>query len=160
MKTITIKFTILVLSLYSISINAQEAVLTSGGNSSSANGSVSYSIGQMAYTYAASTSGSASTGVQQAFEVSTLGTNNFPEITLQMSVYPNPTKANATLNIANYNTENIDYELFDLNGKQIVSQKITSIETQIPMEEMPSAIYFLKVIEENKILKTFKIIKN
>jgi Secretion system C-terminal sorting domain len=160
MKTITIQFSTLLLCFFSMSINAQEAVLTSGGNASSGSGSISYSVGQIVYTYATSSSGSISPGVQQAFEIFTLGTNDFPEITLQISVYPNPTKTNATLNIANYNAENISYELFDLSGKQIVSQKITSTATQIPMEELSSAIYFLKILDQNKVLKTFKIIKN
>jgi Secretion system C-terminal sorting domain len=160
MKTITIKWTTLILCLFGISMNSQESILASGGNASSAGGSVSYSVGQIAYVYANDSGGSASQGIQQPFEIFVLGINDFPEITLQMNVYPNPTKANATLNIANYNAENISYELFDLSGKQIVSQKITSTATQIQMEEVSSAIYFLKILDQNKVLKTFKIIKN
>jgi hypothetical protein len=160
MKTIVIKCTTLILCLFGISVHAQDAILTSGGNESSAGGSVSYSIGQIAYVYANDSGGSASQGIQQPFEIFVLGINDFPEITLQMGVYPNPTMANATLNIANYNAENISYALFDLGGKQIFSKKIAPEGTQIPMENLSSTIYFLKVLDQNKVLKTFKIIKN
>ena len=56
-------------------IQGQEAhasVNATGGNANSANGSVSYSVGQVFYTTAFSTNGSISEGVQQPFEISVL----------------------------------------------------------------------------------------
>jgi hypothetical protein len=142
------------------SANAQQVNVATGGNASGTGGSSSYSVGQVAYTNATGTNGSVNQGVQQPFEIFTLGNDNFPEIILSMSVYPNPTTAFVNLNIQNYAFENLNYQLFDLNGRQIQKQKINATETQIQMQNLASAIYMLEVFDNNILLKTFKIIKN
>jgi len=145
-------------SLFSAS--AQQAIVTSGGNATGTNGTSSYSIGQVSYSSASGTNGSVNQGVQQPYEIFTLGNDDFPEIKLVMTVYPNPTTAFVNLKIENHPLENIQYQLFDNNGRQIHSQKITTSETQISMENLATAIYLLNVFEDNKVVKTFKIIKN
>jgi hypothetical protein len=133
--------------------------LSSGGNASGTNGNVSYSIGQVVYTTNTGTTGSVSQGVQQPFEIQTvLGNENF-NINLQMTVYPNPTVNNLSLEVKNYNYENIHYQLFDLKGKLISNDKIVSETTTISMEQYPSSVYLLKVVDNNNEIKTFKIIK-
>lgn len=140
-------------------VMAQQTTDASGGNAAGTGGSSSYSVGQL--TYGSITSGgSVSQGVQQPFEIATLGNDEFPEITLQMSVYPNPTTSFINLSIQNHSLENIHYQLFDVNGRQIQMQSITSSETRISMEHLASAIYLLNVIENNQIIKSFKIIKH
>jgi Secretion system C-terminal sorting domain len=142
------------------SASAQQATVTSGGDATGSNGSSSYSIGQVAYLNATGTNGSINQGVQQPFEIFTLGNDEFPEIQLTMSVYPNPTASIVTLTLQNYSLEKVHFELFDLNGRLIQSQSITTSETQIAMEHLASAVYLLNVMEQNKVMKTFKIIKN
>lgn len=139
---------------------AQQAAVASGGNATGTNGSSSYSIGQVAYTNQVGSNGKVNQGVQQPFEIFTLGTDDFPEIILTMSVYPNPTTSIVNLNIQNFNAENLNYQLFDLNGRLINQQKITQSETQISLENAANAIYLLYVSGDNKLLKTFKIVKN
>lgn len=138
---------------------AQNATVASGGNATGSGGSSSYSVGQVVYTNAVGSTGSTNQGVQQSIEIFTLGTNDFPEITLTMSVYPNPTTASVNLSIANYNSENISYQLFDLNGRSIQTNKIVEKETQISLDNLSNAIYLLTVSDNNKSLKTFRIIK-
>lgn len=142
------------------SASAQQATVTSGGDATGSNGTSSYSIGQVAYLNVTGTNGSINQGVQQPFEIFTLGDDEFPEIQLVMSVYPNPTASFVTLTLQNYSLENVRFELFDLNGRLIQSHSITTLETQIVMEHLASAVYLLNVMEHNKVLKTFKIIKN
>lgn len=139
---------------------AQQANVSSGGNATGTNGSTSYTVGQVAYTNQTGTNGKVTQGVQQPFEIVTLAADDFPEISLFMTAFPNPTSANITLLIPNYEDENRKYELTDLNGRIIDSQKITDEETQITLGNLASAIYLLKVSNGNKLLKTFKIIKN
>lgn len=139
---------------------AQQAVVATGTNATGIGGSASYSIGQVAYTNLSGTNGKVNQGVQQPVEIFTLGADNFPEITLTMSVYPNPTTASVNLNIRNYEGQNLQYELFDLNGRQISQQKITQSETSISLANSANAIYLLYVWGDDKLLKTFKIIKN
>ena len=48
-------------------VQAQKVVLPSGGNATGSGGSVSYSIGQIAYSYQTGPSGSINQGVLQPF---------------------------------------------------------------------------------------------
>jgi Secretion system C-terminal sorting domain len=139
---------------------AQKGVVASGGNATGTGGKVSYSIGQVAYITATGTGGKLTQGLQQPFEIVTLGNDDFPEITLSMAVYPNPTSSFVNLQVDNFNFENLQFYLSDVTGKQLQSRKITEGETQIQMENLPQAVYFLNVLENNKTIKTFKIIKN
>lgn len=138
---------------------AQQASVSAGGNANGTTGSLSYSIGQVAYTNQVGSNGSVNQGVQQAFEIFTLGTDEFPEIKLTMTLYPNPTASKINLLIPNYASERISWQLIDTNGRIIQSQEIMQNETQISMENLASAVYLLQVSAENKLLKTFKIIK-
>ncbi len=54
----------------------------------------------------------------------------------------------------------MSYQLFDMQGKILKSKKITGKQTDIVMGNLVPATYFVKVIQRNKEIKTFKIIKN
>lgn len=157
MKIRKLLITTAVLGLYQA--NAQEAVSASGGNATGSNGNVSYTIGQVVYTTNSGTTGSVAQGVQQPFEIQTvLGVDNF-NINLQLAVYPNPTTNWLQLEVKNTDFSNLSYQLFDLNGRVIYNQKITAETSTIALEQLPSAVFLLKVLDNNKELKTFKIIK-
>ena len=98
--------------------------------------------------------------MQQPFEISVvLGIDNHA-INLELSAYPNPTTNYLTLNIGNTPLSTLNFQLYDITGTLIESKKITSSIETIDMENLPTATYFLKVAENNKEVKTFKIIKN
>lgn len=141
-------------------VHSQNAIVVAGGNATGSSGKVSYSIGQIADSYASGINGTVSQGMQQPFEISTLGSDDFPNIILEMTVYPNPTANNVTLKIADFSTENLSCQLFDVTGKQISESKISTSETSIIMENLTASIYFLNINDANKTIKTFKIIKN
>lgn len=146
--------------LFFLKANAQQSLNAAGGDATGSNGKISYSIGQIDYVSATGSNGSVSQGVQQPFEIFTLGTDDFPNIILQAIVYPNPTSSNINLIIENYSIDNLHYNLYDIQGRSIANQKITQQGTNITMENLQSANYFLQVFDNNKTLKTFKIIKN
>jgi hypothetical protein len=143
-----------------VAIRAQVAIPASGGNVYASAGSVSYTIGQLVYTSDASSIGNIIKGVQQPFDIISLGTGDFDGIELQCIVYPNPTRDWIRLKIDNPILENLDYELFDLAGKLLQSQSISEKVTLIDMHDLLPSNYFLKVLQNDKALKTFKIIKN
>ncbi|WP_298121090.1 T9SS type A sorting domain-containing protein [Flavobacterium sp.] len=152
---------LIIISVLSLTgVQAQQSVNSSGGNGSGIGGSFSYTVGQIDYVAATGTNGSLSQGVQQPFEIFTLGNNDYPTIQLQAIVYPNPTTENVNLSISNHSLENLEYDLYDVTGKLISHQKITANETQISIENLSVGNYFIAVNENNKKLKTFKIIKN
>ena len=131
----------------------------SGGGTSNTSGSISYSIGQVAYQSVSNTSGSVSQGVQYGFEISTL---SLEENALQLSLmaYPNPTQDLLNLRVGNYNQEKLAYKLLDLEGKVISEASMLSEETTIDMKQLPVATYFVEVHNDAKKVHVFKIIKN
>ena len=154
---------ILILCIGVNKIQAQQATLSSGGNATGSGGSLSYSIGQIDYITATGSTGSVAQGLQQPFEISTLSGEDFTQIKLQMMVYPNPTTSYVNLKIDAsevFNMESMSYQLFDMSGREITNKKIIASETQISLDNLSSAIYFLKVSSNDKIVKTFRIIKN
>ena len=158
MKHKRVKLSVLLLGL-GLTAQAQQATLSSGGMATGS-GSVAYSIGQIAYTTATNASGSITQGVQQPIEIYTLGVDDFVNISLIMKAYPNPTQGDLTLEITDLKLENLTFQLIDLQGRSIENRKIANTNETIKMENLPSDTYFLKVTNNNKEVKSFKIIKN
>lgn len=152
---------ILFLAIISFSESySQQNVTVSGGNATGTGGSSSYSVGQITYTSQTSSGGLVNLGVQQPYEIVTLGNNDFAEINLVMSAYPNPATDLLNLVISDDKWNNLSYQLFDINGRTLSNlKKITASETSVSMQELQQGIYFLSVNNENKTIKTFKIIK-
>lgn len=146
---------------FGTAIHAQNVVPVSGGNASGSGGSMSYTIGQVVYTTNTGTNGSAAQGVQQPYEISIVtGIEEALGISLEIMVYPNPATDLIKLKIENYEMQNLRYQLYDINGSLLQDSKIENSETSITINNLVSATYFLKVTDNNKVIKTFKIIKN
>jgi ubiquitin len=141
----------------------QESVNASGGNASGSGGSLSFSVGQVAYTSVVGSNGSLEEGVQHLYIISiTTGTPKARNI--QLSAFPNPTSNRLTLRINDEllsagTIQKLAYQLYDLNGKLLMNEQINCNETSIYLGFLQEATYFLKVIQDKNELKTFKIIK-
>ncbi len=141
-------------------INAQETITASGGEATG-DGSASYTVGQVFYQTHTGDDGSVAEGVQQPYEISVVvSIEEAAGINLSLSAYPNPTKDFLTLEINDYDSEKLSYKIYDINGKLIDNRIITENQTSIDMSNFVSAVYFLSVIDNNKEIKNFKIIKN
>jgi hypothetical protein len=140
-------------------VYAQQATTASGGDASGSGGSVAYSIGQIVYTTNTSSSGSVAQGVQQPYEISIITGLLETDIKLNLSAYPNPTTNYLMLQIDNFDKD-LSYQLFDISGKLLESNTVAANSTTINMEQMQTGSYFLKVTQNNTLVKTFKIIKN
>jgi len=141
-------------------IQAQNAIPASGGNASGGGGTVSYSVGQVVYTTNTGTGSSVAQGVQQPYEISVPTTlEEAKGISLEMVVYPNPVTDLLRLKVENYETENLRYHLYDINGNVLISNKVEGKDSDISMQNFLPSVYFLKVTDNNKLIKTFKIIK-
>jgi len=154
------KLITILLCLVFTSLQAQQTPLTSGGDASGSGGAASYSIGQIIYTTATGSNGSVAHGVQQAFEISIVLGIEDDLLSLSFVAFPNPTTNILNLKIDNPNLNAMEYALFDIQGRLLKHRKITSENTTISTENLATAIYFLKVIAENNVIKIFKIIKN
>ncbi len=162
MKQCKLKFILVVLfSLFLNVIYAQQTTGASGGNAAGSGGSTSYSIGQTVYTTHTGTNGSVAQGVQQPYEISIVTEiKEAKDISLSFVVYPNPTTDFLKLKTDTYPNRDLNYHLYQLNGKILETKKIENIETSISMVHLSSGIYFLKITELDKDIKTFQIIKN
>ena len=151
---ITIAFLLIALG----GLYAQESPTATGGEAMGTGGTASYSIGQVFYTTHLGTNYNVAQGVQQAYEISTTVGINEIAINLELSVYPNPTTNYLTLKVEK--PEGLSYQVYDMQGRLIASNKVVGISTKIEMGSLASATYFLNVVKDNQIIKTFRIIKN
>jgi hypothetical protein len=177
---------LILVTLTGFCAKGQQAIPAAGGNTSSLDGSVSFSIGQVAFTTTKSSDGRVSEGVQQTYEISVVRglveANNFSltslvfeleqakNFAIESSVYPNPVIDYLTLRVDEKFLLKLSCELYTLDGKLIETKVIQALKTVFFMGNLPPEIYFLKVYQNQpastpnhspqRILKTFKIIKN
>jgi len=142
-------------------IQAQEAILATGGNASGSGGSASYSVGQVVYTTNTGINGSVVQGVQQTYDISTLpGIDENTGITLRCSAYPNPTDDFLVLKTDNEMLLECTVSLYDISAKLVGTKEIEGYETSIDMSALAPSTYYLKVTLNQKEIQQFKIIKN
>ena len=162
MKHKKVKLIVLLLGL-GLTAQAQQAIAATGGVASGSGGNVAYSVGQIVYATNTGNTSSESQGVQQPYEISiVLGIDNH-SINLELTAYPNPTVNFLTVNVGAstaLSDKLLNFQLYDISGKLIESRKIMSRTETIAMENLPASTYLLKVSNNNKEVKTFKIMKN
>jgi len=152
---------VIMLAIGLTGLQAQTSVNVTGGNSSGTGGSVSYSVGQIDYTSKTGTNGSVASGVQHPYEISVItGLGEAIGASLSVSAYPNPTADFLELKVESDNLTNLSFQLCDMNGKILQIKKITGDHIKIVMSNLVPATYFVKLTEDNKEVKTFKVIKN
>jgi hypothetical protein len=157
MKNLLLVF-ILFLSLKVVM--AQEAIPASGGVATGNGGTVSYTAGQVVFTTNTGSSGSVAQGVQQPYEISVItGIDQFSNIKLTCSAFPNPTTDFLTLKIDGELHSHLIANICDINGKVIISKKIESSETTFSIGILVPSTYFLRLTNINQEIKSFKIVK-
>lgn len=157
-----VQFTLSLLVVFSVlTAEAQQTFDAAGGEANGSGGSASYSIGQTFYhTYTGSDLYSAAEGVQQPFEISVItGVDDATDISLVYQVYPNPTRDVLNLKVENYYADELIYQLLNMNGEVLESNSFSGTGTSISMTGYANAIYFLRIIDSEKSIKVFKIIK-
>ena len=155
--------TISLIMMAVMSLSAQSAVVGVGGEASGSGGSVSYSVGQIAVQSNGEREFRISEGVQQPYEIQTIGIDNYPGITLNAVVYPNPTQGNLQLAIRNeglgMRNEQWGVKVFDTNGKFLFSKQIEGAITQLDLSPYAMGTYYIKVCNGKDVLKSFKVVK-
>jgi hypothetical protein len=161
MKTKIILITSCLLLLGLSSCIGQTSVNASGGEASgSGESSASYTLGETVFTDpAGSGSSSSSQGVQQTYEIST-GINELSTVELLLNLFPNPASENVTLAIDEPDVTNFKYRMYDLDGKLLIENQVSSDKTLIPIASYADGTYLLEVIQLARTVKSFTIIKN
>lgn len=155
-KTIVFFFALWMMAMQTI--EAQSDVVPMGGTATGDGGTVTYTIGQIAVQSYEESGVIICEGVQQPYEIQIIGIDNYPGITLNAVVFPNPTNGNVQLTMNNVQLEG-EVKVFDMNGKFLFVKKIEGENTEIPMSELAAGTYFVNVVSEKQVLKTFKVVK-
>ncbi|MBK8517045.1 MAG: T9SS type A sorting domain-containing protein [Saprospiraceae bacterium] len=142
------------------SVLSQQTVLPTGGNSIGPGGIVHFSVGQVFYTTNSGVNGSVAQGVQQPYEISVKTGIDNSKIQLYISAYPNPSTDYLILKIEDLTLDKLKYLLFDINGRLLQSEIISDRITNIKMVNYQPSSYILKISQDQREIKSFKIIKN
>ncbi|MFH0894169.1 MAG: T9SS type A sorting domain-containing protein [Bacteroidota bacterium] len=161
LKSTLLPIFLFVAGLTSLQAQTHQSVNASGGDASGSGGSASYSVGQVVFTTPVGANGSVAQGVQQPYEISiVVAMEETQDINLMATVFPNPANEFISLQISGRSTTGLSYQFYDVSARLIESKNIESSITKIDMSGLATATYFLKVLDKQKEIKTFKIIKN
>lgn len=142
---------------------AQSAIVPVGGDAQSNNGSVSYTVGQIAVQTSENSNGDVTVGegVQQPYEIMTVGVDEYPQIVLNAVVYPNPTEnlIQLQLNGVEIPTDGFRANLYDGNGKLMQTSSVVEEISSFQIGQYATGNYFLELRDGRRVLKTFKVIR-
>ncbi len=140
-------------------LKAQEAVVSGGGYYEAAGGSISWTLGEPVIETFEAEGITLTQGFQQSALIIT-SVEEHPELVFFISVFPNPAKEYLNIKIGAEDFDGIWYELYDLKGMKLEQKRIDSNIAHVSLRELNPSVYFLRIIQNNKVLKTFKVIKN
>ncbi len=139
--------------------HAQEIPSTAGGDMFGTDATVSFTIGQVAYTSTSTSTGSELQGVQQPYEVYAVVSAEEPlEDQEAISVFPNP--ATDHVIIAFQSGKPYSYRLTDMAGHVLIDGLAVGAETKVDLSGVAQASYILYVTGASGKNNTFKIIKH
>lgn len=72
-------------------------------------------------------------------------------------VYPNPSTG---MLVVNSNCKNCTFEVYDIIGKKVLSQKLNENETKVDLNTLNSGTYLYKIVQDGATLKADKLILN
>lgn len=167
MKNLTI-FTVL-LFVFGFAVNAQSLerqVIASAGGFSAANGvSLSFTVGEPVIETAVSGSVILTQGFQQPEDITT-GIATKPEVTVDYTVFPNPTDDKIFVELTSDTEVEVELALFDISGRRIVELDTPTrtingrAREEMDMSQLAPANYILTLSEAGgKVLKSFKVQK-
>jgi hypothetical protein len=152
-------FAVLLLILIVIPAFSQESVLTASENASGDGGTISYSVGQVAFHTLEGALGTLTEGVQQPYEI--LFMTGVPDetISLKCIVYPNPTVAGVVLSMEMPMIDKCKFLVRGSSGILYMEATIDNRETTVPLDDLAPGTYMITIVRENAEQLTWKIIK-
>jgi hypothetical protein len=137
---------------------AQGMINTAGNDAIGEGGSVSWSIGLVAFSAWGDMGGNITEGVQQPYEIfimpglQEVQTNSF------FLVFPNPTDGNVNLKILDTKLKDLSYRIYDTEGREFRRLALITDVTAIPMNDLKPGTYYLVILVADYPIKTYKII--
>jgi len=134
-----------------------QVISSSGKYFENSSGSISFTLGEPVIMTLSQGDNILTQGFHQA-EITVINESIYPALQFEIAVYPNPAHDYVILKADQIS--GLYYILYTIKGDAIQQNLLVKEQTEIDFSNLLPSIYFLKVIEGNKELKTFKIIKN
>ena len=158
--TLTVIFIISQVDSFSQTEMHPQVFGTYGGSSDVSDGyNITFSAGQTFYKSYENDNFSITEGLNQAiYTVTAIYDNIFS--TIKLSVYPNP--SDGLINIQHNSNKDLilNISVTDLTGKILYVNEFSEKLMQINLTDLSKNVYFLNITNQQKIIKTFKIVKN
>ncbi len=143
---------------FSTGLWAQQIVASSGNTFQNGEGSISFTLGEVATdTYSREEK-----ILTQGFHQTTITITSIEGPVYEkysITAFPNPTSDKVNLKIDSETINSLNYTLYDIGGSVLLSNKIESEQTEISFTELKTAVYILKIELAGEEIKTFKIVK-
>ena len=145
-----------------ISQSINPEVITSSGNYfKGANYSLSWTLGECVIETFSNSNYTLTQGFQQTwFKVGTLV--KYPELNLNIKVYPNPASDFIWLDCGNATSSinALKVELVDIHGRILYGKNLTEERQQMSLRGLSQSVYFIRVTNrKNRLVKSFIIQK-
>ena len=159
MKNFGFIFLILgMLVFWSENLSAQSVISSSGASSSNAEGSLSWTLGELAISTYSSGDLILTQGFHQTnLVISSIETSKFEP---NIKVFPNPSPDLVNIDLKDIPTPS-DYKLFvfDQEGGILINEKISSNNQVISLGSFPAAVYYIRIEGKSGDSKVFRIVK-
>ena len=142
-----------------VGVQAQQAVLPMGGEATGSGGTMSHSVGLVAYTTNSYTAGTLTQGVQQPYEVIATALVEGPDGQLMATAFPNPASSLINIHLQSM-VDNGNYRLLDGLGQLILQGRIGGTDDTIDMALLPGASYTLLLFSSATPIGSFTVIKH
>ena len=137
---------------------AQSGITAAGGDATGEGGTLSYSLGQVAYTTIQANNGLISQGVQQSFEIIPLFTVQSDD-DLFATLYPNPSANHVTVAWNRPIQEQMAVKVISATGQEMYQSTLTNQFSQLPLDALAAGVYFIYVRQDESLIQLFKFIK-
>lgn len=156
MKKLYVLFGALLISISAFSQSLEPEVFASSGDYfTGANIKLNWTLGEMVTESFIAGSNSLTQGFQQPNYLYTAIDET--EENKEISIYPNPFSDVVTINTGNYT--GLYIQVYDLQGKNLIENNINKSNLKLDFSAFTPGIYFIKIYNDEKILKTFKVQK-
>lgn len=143
-------------------LNAQKGMISSGGDIDSPNGSVAYSVGQMAYAPIYDETGNMNPGLQQPFQLGIVALSNYRS-DYYLKLYPNPANEFVYLQVSSdeeiIRGHDFIAKVYDVKGNLILHQRLVDAINTFKLGGLPEALYIIQIWHSNTLIQSISFSK-
>lgn len=137
-------------------LKAQQVVATAGNHFENETMQMSWTLGEPVIKTIGDETYTLTQGMHQCKLIITT-MEEWEGLDFEIKAYPNPTSD--LLFVYTKEFEGLKIHLYDLQGKIILSEVFVKDVVEVDFGSMPASTYIMHIMDDNKTLKTFKIIK-